>query len=252
MHASSAWWRSVVFVANVIVVGAAGRMGRLVCAAVEAAEGLELAGGYDVDSIDQLDEEAPAANLVIDFSRPASLRHVAAYVRRTGAALLSGTTGFSDEELACMRSLGETSAVVWSSNYSLGVAVLKRLAAQAAEALVDFDIEIVETHHNQKADAPSGTAKTLLEAVDPASSCEVVYGREGITGVRPKRQIGMHALRGGTVAGTHEVHFFGADEEVVLTHRATSRQIFVNGAIACAKRLIEREPGFYTVDDLLF
>ena len=238
--------------ASVIVVGAKGRMGQLVCAAVEAADGLELSGRYDVDNIDQLDEVAPAANLVIDFSRPASFEHVEAYVRRTGAALLSGTTGFSEEELARVRALGEKSAVVWASNYSLGVAVLKRLAAQAAETLADFDIEIVETPHNQKADAPSGTAKTLLEAVDPEGACSVVHGRSGITGVRPAREIGMHALRGGTVAGTHEVHFFGQDEEVVLTHRATSRQIFVNGAIVCAQRLLGQKPGFYTVDDLLF
>ena len=237
--------------ASVIVIGAAGRMGRLVCDAVEAEEGLELAGGFDLDTIAELDA-APAADLVIDFSRPASFAHVEAYARRTGAALLSGTTGFSEGELDRMRALGATNAVAWSSNYSLGVAVLRRLAAQAAEALAGFDIEIVETHHNQKADAPSGTAKALLEAVDPSGAMEVANGRAGITGVRPKRQIGMHALRGGTVAGTHEVHFFGIDEEVVLTHRATSRQIFVNGAVACAKRLLLRGPGFYTVDDLMF
>ena len=238
--------------ASVFVIGAKGRMGRLVCAAVEAAEGLELAGGYDVSNIDELDEVAPAVDLVVDFSRPASFAHVEAYVRRTGCALLSGTTGFSADELVRIQALGEVAPVVWSSNYSLGVAVLRRLSALAAEALAGFDVEIVETHHNQKADAPSGTAKALLAAVDPDGACEVAHGREGITGVRPARQIGMHALRGGTVAGTHEVHFFGADEEVTLTHRATSRQIFVNGAIACAKRLLGREPGLYTVDDLLF
>ena len=238
--------------ASVFVVGAKGRMGRLLCAAVEAADGLELVGGYDVDNASELDEAAAAVDLVIDFSNPASLPHVEAYVRRTHAALLSGTTGFSADELARIGALGDVAPVVWASNYSLGVAVLKRLSAIAAEALADFDIEIVETHHNQKADAPSGTAKTLLEAVDPDGACEVAYGREGITGVRPKRQIGMHALRGGTVAGTHEVHFFGQDEEVTLTHRATSRQIFVNGAIACAKRLVGRAAGLYTVDDLLF
>ena len=227
-------------------------MGRLICDAVEDAEGLELVSCYDVENIDRLDEEAPAADLVIDFSRPEALAHVRAYVLRTGAALLSGTTGFSPEQLASIEALGTGSPVAWSSNYSLGVAVLRRLAAQAAEALAEFDIEIVETHHNQKADAPSGTAKALLAAVDPFAECEVVYGREGFTGVRPVREIGMHALRGGTVAGTHEVHFFGEDEEVVLTHRAASRQIFVNGAIACAQRLVGRDPGVYTVDDLLF
>jgi 4-hydroxy-tetrahydrodipicolinate reductase len=110
----------------------------------------------------------------------------------------------------------------------------------------------VECHHNRKADAPSGTAKMLLEAVDPASERSVAYGREGIVGPRPAGEIGMHSLRGGTVAGTHEVLFFGEDEEVVLTHRAASRQIFVNGAISAAKRLLAHEPGFYDFDTLMF
>lgn len=238
--------------ANVVVVGAKGRMGSLVCAMVEGDEVLELVGRYDVDNIAELDEVAPKADLVIDFSSPVALSHVAAYVSRTGAALVSGTTGMGDDELGIMRSLGKKSAVVWSSNYSLGVAVLRRVAAQAAAALADWDVEIVETHHNQKADAPSGTAKALLAAVDPQNAREVVHGREGMVGARPKREIGMHALRGGTVAGTHEVHFFGTDEEVCLTHRAASRQIFVAGAVACAKRLVERPAGFYTFDDLMF
>ena len=227
-------------------------MGQLVCATVETADGLELAGTYDVDNIDKLDEEAPAVDLVIDFSRPEALPHVISYVKRTGAALVSGTTGLTEDQLADLRALGDKSRVVWSSNYSLGVAVLRRVAAEASRALAGWDIEIVETHHNQKADAPSGTALALLASVDPEGECSVAYGREGIVGVRPAREIGMHALRGGTVAGTHEVHFFGADEEVCLTHRATSRQIFVAGAVACAKRLLEAELGFHSFDELMF
>ncbi len=227
-------------------------MGQLVCATVEATDGLELAGTYDVDNIDKLDEEAPAVDLVIDFSRPEALPHVISYVKRTGAALVSGTTGLTEDQLADLRALGDKSRVVWSSNYSLGVAVLRRVAAEASRALAGWDIEIVETHHNQKADAPSGTALALLASVDPEGECSVAYGREGIVGVRPAREIGMHALRGGTVAGTHEVHFFGADEEVCLTHRATSRQIFVAGAVACAKRLLEAELGFHSFDELMF
>lgn len=238
--------------AKVIVVGAAGKMGSLVRSTVEAEDGLEFAGGYDVENIDELDELAPAVDLVIDFSRPEALSHVAAYVRRTGAALVSGTTGLSEADFAVLEELGSCARVVWSSNYSLGVAVLRRMAAQAAEALEGWNIEIVETHHNQKADAPSGTAVALLKAVDPAGKCSVAHGRSGIVGARPQREIGMHALRGGTVAGTHEVHFFGADEEVCLTHRATSRQIFVTGAVACAKRLLDAEPGLHTFDELMF
>lgn len=238
--------------AKVVVVGVAGRMGSLVKASVEAEDGLEFCAGYDVDNVSELDADAPAADLVIDFSQPAALPHVAAYVKRTGASLVSGTTGLSAEDLEQLRSLGQGARVVWSSNYSLGVAVLRRLAAEAAKALETWDIEIVETHHKMKADAPSGTAVALLKAVDPDETCTVVHGREGIVGARPAREIGMHALRGGTVAGTHEVHFFGNDEEVTLVHRAASRQIFVAGAVACGKRLLGAEPGFYTFDELMF
>ena len=238
--------------ASVILVGA-GRMGALIQARLAEVGGYDLLGTYDVSNASELDAGAPAADLVIDFSNRDALPHVLAYVRRTGSALLSGTTGFSAAELDELHALGKTSRVVHSANYSLGVAVLRRVTAEAARALVGWDVEIVETHHNQKADAPSGTAKMLLAAVDPAGKAPVAYGREGMVGARPAGEVGMHSLRGGTVAGTHDVHFFGPDEELCLTHRATSRQIFVNGAVACAGRLLARqEPGFYTFDQLMF
>lgn len=237
--------------ASVFVIGD-GRMGAIVRELVEADDRLRLVGVVGIETKDDLREAAPAADVAIDFSHKDMLPLVEAYVARTGAALVSGVTGYSDEELARVRAMGERVPVIHSANYSLGVAVLRRLAAQAAEALADFDIEITETHHNQKADAPSGTAKMLLEAVNPAGAYEPVYGREGMCGKRDPREIGVHALRGGTVAGTHTVHFFGPDEEVELTHRATSRRIFATGAVAAAKRLVAREAGFYTFDELMF
>ena len=236
--------------ASAIVVGAEGRMGRLVRETL-LERGFAVLGGYDVDNVAELDEAAPAADVVVDFSAPASLAHVLAYARRTGAAVVSGTTGLADDQLAELRALGKKNRVVWASNYSLGVAVLRRVTAVAAEALAGWDVEIVETHHNQKVDAPSGTAKALLAAVDPTGERPVVGGREGICGPRVPGEIGVHAVRGGTVAGTHEVHLFGPDEEVCLTHRATSRQIFVTGAVAAAERLLAREPGFYDFDALM-
>ena len=233
------------------MVGGAGRMGRLVREELLAC-GFDVTGSYDVDNINELDEVAPPADLVVDFSAPSALSHVAAYVRRTGAALVSGATGYAPEQLDELRSLGKVSRVVWSSNYSLGVAALRHATRLVASALPGWDVEIVETHHGRKVDAPSGTAKALLAEVDPAGERPVVGGREGIVGARVPGEIGMHAVRGGTVAGTHEVHFFGADEEVCLTHRATSRQIFVAGAVAAAERLLERDPAYYTFDELMF
>ncbi len=235
---------------SAVVVGA-GRMGALVRKGLEEA-GFEILGVYDIENVGELDEMAPAADVAMDFSSAAATAHVAAYVRRTGTALVSGVTGLGEQELETLRGLGNAAAVVHSPNYSLGVAVLRNLAARAAEALVGFDIEIVETHHNQKADAPSGTAKALLAAVDPAGECAVAHGREGMVGARPAREIGMHALRGGTVAGVHEVHFLGLDEEVTLAHRATSRQVFATGAVEAAKRIVSKPKGFYTFDQLMF
>lgn len=236
--------------ASAVLVGG-GRMGAIIREMLED-KGVAVLGVYDIDNIGELDEKAPAADVAIDFSAPAALPHICAYVKRTGAALVSGTTGLSAEELEQLRALGDCARVIHSANYSLGVAVLRKLAAVAAEALAGFDIEIVETHHNQKVDAPSGTAKALLAAVDPKGEMDVVHGREGVPGVRPAREIGMHALRGGTVAGTHELHFFGADEELVLTHRAASRRIFAAGAVAAAERLLMREePGFVDFDTLM-
>lgn len=210
--------------------------------------------GFEVKEL----ETAPAADVIIDFSNVAALDAVAGYVRRTGAALVSGTTGYSDEQLAVLRELGSIAPVVWSGNYSIGIAALRHLVAQATRELPGFDIEIVETHHNQKADAPSGTATMLLDEVRAAKaelgagSVKPVYGREGLCGARDTQEVGVHALRGGTVAGVHTVSFFGPSEEISLTHRAESREIFVNGALAAAQKLVVRDKGFYTFDEVMF
>lgn len=210
--------------------------------------------GFEVKEL----ETAPAADVIIDFSNVAALDAVAGYVRRTGAALVSGTTGYSDEQLEVLHELGSIAPVVWSGNYSIGIAALRHLVAQATRELPGFDIEIVETHHNQKADAPSGTATMLLDEVRAAKaelgagSVKPVYGREGLCGARDTQEVGVHALRGGTVAGVHTVSFFGPSEEVSLTHRAESREIFVNGALAAAQKLVVRDKGFFTFDEVMF
>jgi 4-hydroxy-tetrahydrodipicolinate reductase len=133
------------------------------------------------------------------------------------------------------------------------VAVFRRLLQQIPAFFRDAcDIEITETHHSRKADAPSGTAKLLVQALDPDGLLTPVYGREGQTGARRKDEIGIHALRGGTVSGDHTVYFFGEDEVLEITHRAASRQIFVNGALGAAQALVGRPNGFYTLEQLLF
>ena len=229
-----------------------GRMGRLIEQTALAA-GDEIAGVFDEENIGALAAAGRKADVVMDFSSPAALPQVADYVRRTGTALLSGTTGFSAGDLDTIRRLGQYAPVLYSANYSIGVAVFRQILEEISDTLKpDFDIEIVETHHNQKADAPSGTARLLLDAIDPRHQMKPVYGRQGICGKREKNEIGIHALRGGTVAGEHTVRFFGVDEELEITHRAGSRQIFVNGALQVARRLIRMPKGSYQLRDILF
>ncbi|MCI8480948.1 MAG: 4-hydroxy-tetrahydrodipicolinate reductase [Oscillibacter sp.] len=227
-----------------------GKMGSLI-AETARANGDEVAAALGRRDLDAIGDKK--ADVVIDFSRPEALPEIASYIRHTGTPLLSGTTGFSPAEKTRLEELGQYAPVLWSANFSLGVAVLYRALRQISGVLQpDFDIEITETHHKQKADAPSGTARLLAEAVDPAHALTPVYGREGSCGRRGKSEIGIHALRGGTVAGTHTVHFFGVDEELEFTHRAASRQIFVNGALHMARLLPGRPNGVYDLQKILF
>ena len=229
-----------------------GRMGTLIRETAQAA-GDEVVAAFDIDDLDQLANLGKVADVVIDFSNPGALPEICSYVKRTGTPLLSGTTGMTAEQKAQLEALGAYAPVLWSANYSLGVAVLYRALRTVSDVLKpDFDIEITETHHNQKVDAPSGTAKLLVEAIDPEHDLNPVYGREGNSGKRTKAEIGIHALRGGTVAGTHTVHFFGPDEELEFTHRATSRQIFVNGALHMARLLPGKANGCYDLQKVLF
>lgn len=236
---------------KVLLVGN-GRMGKVLEGLIEDDPDFVCVGSVGIENAADLPDGMPQADLAIDFSNPALLPGLVAYAKRCGCAVVSGTTGLADEDLAALRDLGSQVPIVHSGNYSLGVAVLRRLCAEAGAVLGSWDEEIVETHHRQKVDAPSGTAKMLADALDPSGARPRVYGREGIVGARTQDEIGMLSMRGGTVAGTHEVHFFGTDEEVVLTHRAQSRQIFAEGALAAARKLLEKEPGFYTFDDLMF
>lgn len=228
-----------------------GRMGRMIEQTALAA-GDSMGGIIDIGNLSDLETIGRVADVAIDFSAPAALPAVAHYVRATGTPLLSGVTGLSEGELAVFDDLGRFAPVIHSANYSLGVAVFRRALEEVAGTLEDFDIEIVETHHNQKADAPSGTAKLLLDAVDPRHKRKPVCGRHGVTGPREKKEIGIHALRGGTEAGTHTVSFFGPDEVFEITHRASSRQIFVNGALHAARKLYLLPKGRYELQDILF
>lgn len=192
-----------------------------------------------------------AADVLVDFTSPsASLEHLGKAVAAKKAVVL-GTTGFDDDGIRAIKSAATVIAIVFSPNMSVGVNLLFKVVGEVARVLKDYDAEIVELHHNQKKDAPSGTAAKLAEAITAASAKNIIYGREGLTGARPKGELGVHAVRAGDIVGEHTVYFAGPGERVEITHRAHSRDCFASGAIAAAKWLQGRRPGLYTMRDVL-
>ena len=227
-----------------------GKMGHMI-EALALEKGWQVIGHADIDCVENY-ETAPKADACIDFSGVGALPHLLAYVRRTGTPLVSGTTGLTEPDFDALNETAKTVPVIWTANYSTGVAVLRRMLREYAQVLADWDKEIVELHHNQKVDAPSGTAKLLLQALDPDGEALVVHGREGFCGKRKKEEIGVFSLRGGTVAGEHTVSFFGEDEVLEITHRAASRKIFAAGALRAAEALAAKPAGRYSLEELLF
>ena len=245
---------------KVWISGALGFMGREVAQAVLRA-GDEIAGGIDpmqgaadFPLYESFAAAEGAGDVIIDFSSPAALDDVLGYALAHGLPVVFATTGYTSEQLAQIDEAAKKIAIFRSANMSVGVALLRALSRKAAQVLGDtFDIEIVEAHHNRKKDAPSGTALMLLDAVKSGLSDErvAVHGRSGRDAKRQKNEIGMHALRGGTVTGQHEVCFFGPSERVKISHSAENRGVFAGGAVKAAAWLIGKAPGMYSMDDVM-
>jgi 4-hydroxy-tetrahydrodipicolinate reductase len=217
----------------------------------------ELAGigrtGVLVTSSLEAVAESQAA-VVIDFSTPAVTALVAAVAARAGIAIVSGTTGLDTAARAALAAASAHVPVLSEANMSVGVHVLADVVKAAVRALgPGYDVEIVETHHGKKVDAPSGTALLLVEAAREArgDGASLAHGRSGRPGARPATEIGVHAVRGGDVIGDHTVHLLGAGERLELTHRATSRDVFAHGALRAAAWLDGKNPGIYTMRDVL-
>ena len=235
---------------NIILCGY-GRMGLMIEQIALQSDDMNIIGVVHPGLYDSPMDVPGTADIIIDFSYPGNLDGILERAHLDNCAVVIGTTGFSAEQAEKIREASKTLRIMCSSNYSVGVAILKKAVAMVAPALKDsFDIEIVETHHNQKVDAPSGTAKMLLKAVDPDDSFDHVYGREGVPGARG-HEIGIHALRGGTVAGEHSVFFFGQDETLEFKHTAASRRIFAAGAMRAARFVLDQPAGLYNMDDVL-
>ena len=198
-----------------------------------------------------LAEYSGEADCIIDFSNHAAAPALTSYAAERGIPVVIATTGHSEEELALIRECAKTVPVFLSANMSLGVAVLARLAKTAAGFFPDADIEIVEYHHNRKLDAPSGTALMLGKAIkEVRPEAEFVLGRSG-QGKRQKQDIGISAVRLGNEVGTHEIYIATGSQVITLTHRAQSRDLFAEGAIAAAEFLVSKEPGLYGMNDLV-
>lgn len=245
---------------KVIVNGSLGKMGKVLTRCVQEDKGLELVCGCSLPTGEEtnyklycsMNEVKESADVIIDFSHFSALNDVLEYATKTKTPLVIATTGFTKEQLEKIREASNIIPIFHSSNMSLGVNVLLKLVKEAAKALQGFDIEIIEKHHNKKVDAPSGTAIMVANAIKevlPESTYN--YGRHGRDAKRNEGEIGIHAIRGGTIVGEHEAIFAGLDEEVMITHRAQSKDIFANGAIAAAKYLVGKEPGYYNMDNML-
>jgi 4-hydroxy-tetrahydrodipicolinate reductase len=239
---------------KVVITGAKGRMGQSLIACAPRFAEVQVVGKIDLG--DKIEEVLAGANAVIDFSFHNATATVAEACARYKCALVIGTTGHNDEEKARIMSAISNIPVVWASNYSTGVNMLFWLTRKATEALgPSYDLEVVEMHHRMKKDAPSGTAMTLAEilaAVRNEQLDEALrHGRHGIVGERTSREIGMHSIRGGDVVGDHTVIFATMGERLELTHKASSRETFANGALRAALWVVKQPAGLYNMQHVL-
>ena len=221
---------------------------------------LELVAGispkhHDVDGFNTYSSFADVkedSDVVIDFSNPLALDGILEYCLKTKTPVVLATTGYNDEEMEKIYEAAKQIPVFLSFNMSLGVNILLKLVKEAAKNLANFDIEIIEKHHNKKVDSPSGTAVMIANAVkEIREQSEFIYGRHGRTGKRQQNEVGIHAVRGGTIVGEHSAIFAGNDEILEINHSARSKNVFAEGAIAAAKYLVNQKPGFYNMDDML-
>ncbi len=246
---------------KIILCGANGKMGHVIRNIVAADNECEIVAGVDINTestdfpiYSEIDSVKESADVIIDFSNPALLNSLLEYSAAKKIPVVIATTGFDDDQKKQIENAATENGVFFTYNMSLGINLLATLAKKAVDVLGnDFDIEIIEKHHNQKIDAPSGTALMLADAI-----CEEIdkpmkyeYDRHSKREKRSKNEIGMHAVRGGTIVGEHEIIFAGRDEIITLSHSARSKEIFAVGAVNAAKYMVGKGAGLYTMKDLI-
>lgn len=237
---------------KILLNGAQGRMG-VAIQAVAAESNAVIAAAVDLG--EDAEAHIDACDAVIDFSFHTATLPLIEIAARHGKPVVIGTTGHDEEERKAITAYAGQLPIVWAGNYSVGVNLLFYLTGKAATILgAQYHPEVTEMHHRHKKDAPSGTAERLVEVILGARGLtpdQVQHGRQGITGERPDAEVGVHALRGGDVVGEHTVYFAGPGERIELTHRATDRKIFAQGAIRAAHWVLGKKPGLYNMEDVL-
>jgi len=246
---------------KIIICGASGRMGNFIAASAQKDENMQVVAGVDkincgqpfpiFDDFSKINVEA---DVIIDFSNPILLDEMLEFAKSRKLPLVIATTGYSDSQIVKIKEAAKEIPLFFTFNMSIGVNLICSLAKKAAAVLGDdFDIEILEKHHNQKLDAPSGTAIMLANAVNEAFDDNKVYeyDRHSKRAKRSKNEIGIHSIRGGTIVGEHDVIFAGHDEIVTISHTALSREVFATGAIKAAKFLFNKPAGLYDMNSIL-
>lgn len=262
---------------KIVIAGCCGKMGRSIASLALADKDFEIIGAtetrshpnistslgkvigeeaLDIDIKNNLSLAVKGADVIIDFTTPVATLLNLKVARSEKIPIVIGTTGLMDEEQRGIEASSKIIPVLVSSNMSIGINLLFHLAPEVASALgEDYDIEIIEMHHNKKKDSPSGTAMTLAQRIAEARGKRikdiVVYGREGNAGQRGKDEIGIHAVRAGDIIGEHTVIYAGKNERIEITHRANSRDIFARGALCAAKYIADKSPGLYNMQDVI-
>lgn len=247
---------------NIAICGASGKMGRVIADIISGRDDCKTVAGIDKLTDSYADfpiVETPNGlpvkpDVIIDFSHPSTLDALLEYCLANGVPIVVATTGYSTEQIAQIKKAAESIPVFFTFNMSLGINLLAELAKKAASVLEgQFDIEIIEKHHNQKLDAPSGTAIMLADAINETleTKCNYTYDRHSVRAKRSDTEIGMHSIRGGTIVGEHEIIFAGRDEVISLKHEAHSKSVFAVGSVNAAVFLKSKQAGLYAMSDML-
>lgn len=236
---------------KVLINGYNGKMGQMVLNQIKASQDFECIGGTDISlSINEITEKP---DVIIDFSTPEASLSILQYAERNKIPVVIATTGFSDKQTTKIKEYSKTLPIFKSANMSYETNLMIALVSKLAKELTGSDIEIVETHHNKKVDAPSGTALMIADGINEALDHEMYYeyDRHSKRAPRNQKEIGIHSIRGGTEVGKHTVFFFGDNESLEISHTVTSRAVFANGALKAAKFIINKPAGFYDMKDLV-